>query len=88
MKHPSKIRVLTLEGSPKERGRIHGESLKPMVIEFIERYKYLIKLNYHKDPDDLVDYPLGPDLPIMPIEEIIVSITTITIISIKLNPFL
>ncbi|MFX0037411.1 MAG: C45 family autoproteolytic acyltransferase/hydrolase [Candidatus Hermodarchaeota archaeon] len=56
MKHPSKIKVLTLEGSPKERGRFHGESLKSMIIEIIERYKYLIKLNHRKDPDDLIDY--------------------------------
>ena len=59
MRQASKIRVLTLEGSPKERGRIHGETLKPMILEILERYKYLIHLNLQKDPDPLIDYFLS-----------------------------
>lgn len=59
MKEPSKIKVLTLEGSPKERGRIHGETLKHMILEIIERYKYHLQLNYHKNPDQLIEYFLS-----------------------------
>lgn len=59
MKHPSKIKVLTLKGSPKERGCIHGETLKSMIREILERYKYHLQFNYHKDPDQLIDYFLS-----------------------------
>jgi isopenicillin-N N-acyltransferase-like protein len=55
----SKIRVLTLEGSPKERGRIHGETLKSMIREILERYRHNLHYNYHKDPDQLIDYFLS-----------------------------
>lgn len=59
MKKSSKIKVLTLEGSPKERGSIHGEALKPMILEIIERYKYQLRLNLQKDPGTLIDYFLS-----------------------------
>lgn len=59
MRQQSKIRVLTLEGSPKERGRVHGETLKPMILEILERYKYLIRIILQKDSDPLIDYFLS-----------------------------
>ncbi|MFX1310760.1 MAG: hypothetical protein ACFE8C_13745, partial [Promethearchaeota archaeon] len=59
MKQSSKINKLTLEGSPKERGQFHGETLNPMVLEILERYKYQLKLNFKKDPDSLIDYFLS-----------------------------
>ncbi len=55
MKTKSKIRVLELEGTPKERGRIHGETLAPQVHEALERYKNLLKLTYNENPDSLID---------------------------------
>ena len=59
IKETSKIKVLTLEGSPKERGYIHGETLKTEIIEILERYKYSLKINYNKNPDQLIDYFLS-----------------------------
>ncbi len=59
MKDLSKIRVLTLEGTPKERGYIHGETLKTEIIEILERYKYSLKFNYKRNPDWLIDYFLS-----------------------------
>jgi len=52
----SKIKVLTLEGSPKERGYIHGEALKTEIFEVLERYKYSLKISHNKNPDQLIDY--------------------------------
>jgi len=59
MKDPYRLKVITLEGSPKERGRIHGETLKHMILEIIERYKYYLQFNYNKDPDQLITYFLS-----------------------------
>jgi len=33
------FQVLTLEGSPRERGQIHGEALKPKILEFLGGWK-------------------------------------------------
>jgi hypothetical protein len=55
----SKIKVLKLEGSPKERGYIHGETLKSEIIEILERYKYSLQINYHKNPEQLIDHFLS-----------------------------
>lgn len=51
----SKIKVLKLEGSARERGRIHGEELRPMVLEVLERYKYLLKITLNKNPESEID---------------------------------
>jgi isopenicillin-N N-acyltransferase like protein len=51
----SKIQVLTLEGSPKERGKIHGETLKSSVLEVLERYKFRLRLTLNADPDEEID---------------------------------
>ncbi len=59
MRYPSKIRVLTLKGTPKERGQTHGETLETLIREILERYKYHLRLNYRKDPDQLIDYFLS-----------------------------
>lgn len=55
MRPTSNIRVLTLEGSAKERGIIHGEKLKPLILEAIERYKYSMFLTMKRDPEILID---------------------------------
>ncbi len=59
IKEISKIKVLTLEGSPKERGYIHGETLKIEIFEILERYKYSLKINHNKNPDQLINYFLS-----------------------------
>ncbi len=55
MKMPSDKRFLVLEGSPKERGLIHGETLRPMILEVIERVKYSLRKNYGSNPERLID---------------------------------
>ena len=52
---PSDKRFLVLEGSPKERGLIHGETLRPMILEVIERVKYSLRKNYGSNPERLID---------------------------------
>jgi len=49
------LRVVELEGTPRERGRAHGEALKPLVQEFIERWKYRLRQVYQENPDELID---------------------------------
>ena len=55
MKMPSDKRFLVLEGSPRERGLVHGEMLRPMISEVIERLKYSLKKNYSLKPERLID---------------------------------
>jgi predicted choloylglycine hydrolase len=59
MNNLSKIKVITLEGSHRERGYIHGEALKFEIIEIIERYKYSMQINFNKNPEQLIDYFLS-----------------------------
>ncbi|MFX0023455.1 MAG: C45 family autoproteolytic acyltransferase/hydrolase [Candidatus Hermodarchaeota archaeon] len=59
IKDLSKIRVINLEGSPNERGYLHGETLKFEIIEIIERYKYSLQINYKKNPEQLINYFLS-----------------------------
>jgi hypothetical protein len=40
------LRTVELEGTPNERGRIHGEVLKPLINELVERWRYMISLHY------------------------------------------
>jgi len=37
MQRSPDIPILLLEGSPRERGQAHGETLRPMIHEHIER---------------------------------------------------
>lgn len=46
---------LVLEGSPRERGQTHGETLKPMILEFIERWRYRLRMATGMDPGRYVD---------------------------------
>lgn len=55
MKTPSKGKVLILEGNPRERGQIHGEMLKPLILEGIERWKFRLHAHYQINPDQLID---------------------------------
>ena len=47
----SELKLVVLEGSPEERGMIHGERLKPMIEECLERLKYLIYHSTQVNPD-------------------------------------
>ena len=55
MKNNSRIEVLVLRGTPKERGRVHGESLRPMIFEVLDRWKYQLGQQLRGDPDELVN---------------------------------
>ncbi len=45
------IKVLVLEGTPKERGIIHGRALKTEIKKFIDRWKKDIQDSTNLDPD-------------------------------------
>jgi hypothetical protein len=47
----SNIQVLVLEGSPRERGRIHGETLRGKIREMIGLWKENIHADLGMDPD-------------------------------------
>ncbi len=50
-----KIEVVTLTGSPLERGRIHGETLKPQITELIKIWKTELRKAYDLDPDKYIE---------------------------------
>jgi len=39
MTQPFNMRFVTLEGTPRERGRIHGETLRSEILELMERFR-------------------------------------------------
>jgi isopenicillin-N N-acyltransferase like protein len=43
MEHKEAIPVIELSGSPRERGRMHGESLRDLVYEAVESWKYYLR---------------------------------------------
>jgi predicted choloylglycine hydrolase len=49
------IKLLTLEGTPKERGRIHGESLKPMILHAMKIWKVNLRRLTGVDVDEYID---------------------------------
>jgi len=50
-----KLEVVTLTGSPLERGRIHGETLKPKIAEIIKIWKGELHKAYNLDPDKYIE---------------------------------
>ncbi|MDA1330555.1 MAG: C45 family autoproteolytic acyltransferase/hydrolase [Chloroflexi bacterium] len=50
----SNFQVLVLEGSPRERGRIHGESLRAPIHEMIALWKENIRADLNMNPDDFL----------------------------------
>lgn len=52
---PPNERLLVLDGSPRERGLVHGETLKSMVSEVIERWKYRLRVDHGIKPERLID---------------------------------
>lgn len=51
MKRATDFQVLTLEGTPRERGRAHGEALRPKIVEMIGQWKANIAADLRSDPD-------------------------------------
>lgn len=49
------IRKIELRGGPRQRGRIHGETLRPLVREHLERWKDAFRNDMGLDPDVYVD---------------------------------
>jgi hypothetical protein len=52
---PDELRVLVLEGPPRERGRVHGETLRPMIQEHIERWKDALQQEMGLDPETYLE---------------------------------
>jgi len=48
------IRRIELRGGPRQRGRIHGETLRPLVREHLERWKDALQRDMNVDPDQYV----------------------------------
>jgi len=48
------LEVVLLEGTPNERGLIHGEMLKLKIDESIKRTRYFLKKFYHASPKELI----------------------------------
>lgn len=55
MKTSSDIQVLVLEGSARERGQIHGEVLKPMILEHIRRWKHHLQESAGMNGDEYIE---------------------------------
>jgi len=49
------LRKIVLRGGPRERGRIHGETLRPLVREQLERWKAALVADIGVDPDAYVE---------------------------------
>jgi predicted choloylglycine hydrolase len=54
MKGSSGIKLLDLVGTPYERGFVLGKTLRPMVIETVDRWKYRLGVQYRMDADALI----------------------------------
>lgn len=48
------LKVLELRGGPRQRGRIHGEALRPQVHEHLERWKTALVEDLGVDPEQYV----------------------------------
>ena len=55
MNRSADIRILVLEGAPRERGRVHGEALRTEIREFNERWKHDIHTDTGIDPDVYIE---------------------------------
>ncbi len=51
----SRLEVVTLTGSPLERGRIHGETLKAKIGDVIRIWKEELRKAYNLDPDKYIN---------------------------------
>lgn len=56
---PPQSRVVDVEGSGYDRGVAHGESLRPVVAEALERWRYQLQSRHHLGADEFVRQFLG-----------------------------
>lgn len=47
-------KMIVLEGSPKERGYLHGKQMKSQIKEVVERWKYHLLQGSRNNPDKLI----------------------------------
>jgi len=48
------LRKIELRGAPRERGRIHGETLRPLVREHLERWKDALRADVGVEPEEYI----------------------------------
>lgn len=49
------IQILVLDGPPRKRGQIHGETLKPKIKEIIIKWKDFLHESRHMNPDEYIN---------------------------------
>lgn len=55
MSYGKNFQVLVLEGSPRERGRAHGEALRSQIHEMVGQWKENIYKDIGSDPDEFLE---------------------------------
>lgn len=50
----AEIPVLVLEGSPRQRGQVHGEELREKILELVQIWKLGLGRQYWMDPDEYI----------------------------------
>jgi hypothetical protein len=60
--------LIVLEGSPRERGRIHGETLKPLILDHIGRWKEILGVTTGENPDAYIGQFLEDTDMLTPVE--------------------
>ncbi len=55
MMQPDEIQVVALQGPPRERGRVYGETLRPLISQAMGRWKESIGAAIGLRPDDYLD---------------------------------
>jgi len=53
--HPGDFPVIVLDGAPRKRGRIHGESCRAKINELVSQRKALLAGIYETDPDKYLE---------------------------------
>jgi isopenicillin-N N-acyltransferase like protein len=48
------IEVVEISGTPRERGRMHGEACRTQIREFVERWKDLLRTRFSLAPDEFI----------------------------------
>ncbi len=52
---PKELEIVTLTGTPQNRGHIHGETLRKKIHDIVNDWKELLGKNYKTDPDKYID---------------------------------
>jgi hypothetical protein len=55
MRTKSGIKTLTLAGTPRERGQMHGKALKHVILRAIDVWKEDLRQYTGKNPNDGID---------------------------------